>query len=127
MSDEIKPESDDIEILEGDCQEEPLKIKVKGIVRDYVIRELDGPGRKRWQRLVEAAMTLKRGIVTAIKDPVGLQHSLLVMTVFERETNTPVTAAEVSAWGSSIQITVFNKSRALSGLDKDAAETAKND
>jgi len=109
-----------------DLKEESIQLKKTGVLTDYTLKELDGMGRKKWQQLCDDAAKTKGGVVISIKDPVGLQHKLIVMSMFDKD-NKPVEESFVRTWPASTQLAIFLKVRELSGLDKEAAETAKND
>lgn len=123
-----KPVLDEGDVLDADVKEEPIKIKKDGVIRQYVLRELDGPGRKWWQKIIEQSLTKdKKGQVTGANDVIGLQHKLIARTMIDCETGAPVTEEFVRSWGTSTQLDVFMRTRKLSGLDKEAEDSAKND
>lgn len=131
MSDEVKPVTEpaqvEDDVLDADVKEIEQKIKKDGVVKVYIIRELDGPGRKWWDKITQQAIVRnKKNEITGVNDPVGLQHKLIARTVIDKETGVAVTEEFVRTWGTSTQLTVFMKSRNLSGLDKEAEEAAKN-
>lgn len=95
--------------------------------KKYMIREANGLGRDAYLQCVNNRSRFVDGRPAGLKDVKGLYADLLTKTMIDLETGELVTERFVQALPSSVQTTLFNKSKNLSGLGDEDAEKVKND
>lgn len=98
-----------------------LKNAETGQPEEYEIRELTGDQRDAYLNTVRKRMR-RVGEHSEITDFKGLTAQLLTRSVFRVDTGKAVTEDEVQSWPARVQQALFDKSRELSGLDKEEGE-----
>ncbi len=107
--------------------EKPVKFKQKdGTYLNYTLRELCGPDRDKFMN------TMNSNVRTdpATNKPVGLrsyegvESTLILMSYFD-EKGVAMTMKTLATFPGRVQAALFQAALKISGLDKDAEETAK--
>lgn len=121
--------NDTIDSFDLDFAEYKFRLKNKGVVEDYIMRELSGLERDRYLTEISGRFDMD-GKNTKVKNLVGVPEMLLSRCVYrikEDGTEELVKANEIQTWPSSVREKLHEKATELSGLDKKADNDAKND
>ncbi len=124
MSEEKSEElSFDLEVVQ-----KPVKIRTpEGVVKNYVLKELNGTERDKFLNNMSARMrTDPSGKPTGLKTFDGLQSYLISRSLFDEEGKL-VSEKEINSWPARVQAALFTEAQKLSGLDQGAEETVKNE
>lgn len=124
-------------------QEVPVKLKdpKTGTVHNYVLVELDGNGRDKYLNNLGGRIRTKTdGSPAGVKNFDGLQSNLVARALFRIEggteqedgtiiggTRESVSEATIQSWPSRVQSALFDRVKAISGLDDEADKKAGND
>lgn len=97
-----------------------------GTIRTYTVRELSGALRDQFFDSMNRRSTgVTQDGIRSFKTFKGMYSDLLTLSLFDAH-DQPVPAAIIQDWPSSTQEALFRIASELSGLDKKAAEKAKN-
>lgn len=127
---------DDVKVLELELELKEERINLKdsktGKIKKILLKELSGSQRDLYLNQVKKATEIKGGIQTVATFD-AFQARLLALCMYEvvSDDGAPlelrlVPQAEIQQLPSSTQQVLFNKAQALSALDKDGIEDAKN-
>lgn len=107
--------------------EEPVKIRVDGEIRTYVLREMIGQTRDEYMNGMSKRVKVSPdGKVIGISEYVDVQASLITRCLFTDQ-NRPVDIKTIRGWPASAQKYLFDKCQKLNALDDNAEETQKKE
>jgi hypothetical protein len=121
------------EVLSFDLQKKTLLVDLidaEGVTHHYLLTELDGRERDNYLNGLSKRVTSGVNGKTKVSNFDGLQAALLVVCMREQLADgqtRKLKPEEVQAWPARVQTLLFEKAKAMSGLDDDAEDDAKND
>lgn len=130
-SDEVQPRAvgaEDFSELEFDLTRKERRVKIKdkdGVVTEYILRELTGPGRDKYINGLSRRMKTIKGGGTIISDSEGLQADLISRSLFDKS-GQMIPSVIIQKWPAGVLSKLFKAAQRLSGLGDDAEEDAGN-
>lgn len=106
----------------------PVKLRGNdGRVIEYTLRELDGADRDKFLGMMHQRMVInpQTGVPTSIKSSEGIESRLIHLSLYDKD-NVRVPQKVIESWPGQVQRKLFDAAQAISGLDKESEENAKN-
>jgi hypothetical protein len=129
--DDKKKEDDGVLRFSLSLAEIPVELEdpETGEVSKYILREMNGSARDKYLGFIGAKMNTSKDGDIQMTDYEGLQANLLSRSLFKivDGKKESVLYKTIQEFPAKVQTALFNKAKAISGMDDDAEETAGND
>jgi len=117
-----------VEEFDADLAEFPIRVKRKGIAKDYILREPESTDRDAFLNQLAARQKVDmQGRPIGMKNIDGLFSFLISKCLFDKETGKHVDPKEVQTWPPRVQDVLFKRCQKMAALDEVAEEAAKKD
>jgi hypothetical protein len=113
-----------------ELKEQPVElVNPDGTKKEYILKEMDGRGRDKYMNQLQSNMVMKDGKPQGLKDYEGMHSSLLVRTLFDKESGKAASKEFIQGLPARVTAALFGASQTLNALSDspETEEAVKND
>lgn len=107
-------------------REEEIELENKdGVVKEYIVREMMGDEKERWQTTQGDRVRIVDGKPAGIRDFKDMQPGLVARCLFEKETGKQMSIQEIRKWPASMLEDLYELCLDVCGFTKESQEEVK--